>query len=180
MTSSIWACTTSWRDQFATSSFRHSMPFASSYRTGQKNASSHTPPCFETIICPLRGIFQQETIFVRSDQRFVNRCGGECLVSPGKVNRSVQEWPWFFLARLLRGWPNPSLIRFGDLAELAIDERKLPPQRRTEPDGLAWIGFIFSQDRDRFPEFHEDSSTTAVSACVTVRHRQNPVAHQCL
>lgn len=41
-------------------------------------------------------------------------------------------------------------------------------------------GFIHRSNRDRFPGFHEDFSTTAVSACVTVRHRQITVTHQCL
>jgi len=129
MTSSIWTCAASWRDQFPTSSFRRSMPFASSYRTGQRNASSHTIHCLETTIYTLRGIFQPEAIVeVRSDQRLVNRCGRECLVSRRKVNRSVQEWPCFFPARPFHRCPNLSLIRFGDLAELAPNERNVSPQ----------------------------------------------------
>lgn len=41
-------------------------------------------------------------------------------------------------------------------------------------------GFISLLNRDRFPGFHEDFSTTAVSACVTVRYRRTYVTHQCL
>ncbi len=51
--------------------------------------------------------------------------------------------------------------------------------RRPEPGRSHRSGFVSPLNRDRIPGFHEDFSTMAVSACVTVRHWRIPVTHQC-
>jgi hypothetical protein len=51
---------------------------------------------------------------------------------------------------------------------------------RVTGGALILLGSNPAEIRDRILKFHEDSSTMAVSACVTVRQRQNLVTQQCL